>query len=344
MLGSIKARAPLRIGLAGGGTDVSPYCDRYGGLVVNATIDRYAYATILMSLDEGIHFYSSDRNASETFRIFDEISLDGPCLLLKATYLHMMMNYNKGKLEAIKLSTFCDSPPGSGLGTSSTLMVAMVKAFSGFLGLGLNSYKIAEIAYEIERVECNLIGGRQDQYSAAFGGFNLLEFTEHGRTNVSELDVTLRVIQELEASLVLFFTGVSRDSDRIIIDQSNKIHNGSSVALEAMHSIKIEAEKMRDNLLNEDLLGFVQSMKNGWENKKKSADIISNPLIEEIYDCALSSGALAGKVSGAGGGGFMIFFVPIEKRKLLLESLSRFNGELSNAHFTNIGAQFWRTD
>ena len=339
-----RARAPLRVGLAGGGTDVSPYCDEFGGLVLNATIDRYAYATITARSDQEIHFFSSDKNFRDTFDISDDISLEGPSLLLRATYLHMIKNYNGGLRIAVELTTFCDSPPGSGLGTSSTLVVSMVKAFSGLLDLDLDNHTVAEVAYKIERIECHLMGGRQDQYSAAFGGFNFIEFAESGNVTVNNLDVSSKARQELEASFILFFTGVSRDSDRIILNQSNNVKNKDKVAVEAMHSIKKEAKIMKKHLLEENFSGIVQSMKNGWENKKKTTDVISNPLIEEIYDCAVKSGALAGKVSGAGGGGFMIFFVPIEKRKLVIDSLSRFNGELSNAHFTNIGAQFWKTD
>jgi D-glycero-alpha-D-manno-heptose-7-phosphate kinase len=339
----IRARAPLRIGLAGGGTDVSPYCNQFGGLVLNATIARYAYATIEVRSDQKIHFFSGDKNFRDAFGISDEITLEGPSLLLRATYLHMIKHYNGGRRIAVELTTFCDSPPGSGLGTSSTLVVAMVKAFSGYLELDLDNYTIAEVAYKIERIECQLMGGRQDQYSAAFGGFNFIEFAASNQVTVNNLSVSLKAIQELEASFILFFTGVSRDSDRIILDQSNNVKNKHKVAMEAMHLIKKEAQIMKSKLLDEDFQGIVESMINGWENKKKSADVISNPLIEEIYDCAVNSGALAGKVSGAGGGGFMIFFVPIEKRKSLIDSLSKFNGEISNVHFTNVGAQFWKT-
>lgn len=341
----IRARAPLRLGLAGGGTDVSPYSDEYGGLVLNTTIDRYAYASILINKDTNqIKFFSSDKNSEESYSIEETMKLDGPTLLLKATYLHIIKNFNNGNKIALTLSTFCDSPPGSGLGTSSTLVVAMVEAFNCLLNLKLNNYQIAEIAHKIERVECNLLGGKQDQYSASFGGFNFIEFNKSSKVIVNNLDLKPLVTQELEASLLLFFTGVSRDSDKIILNQSKNMVNKDKQAMEALHIIKNEALNMKNKILCGDFNGIIESMKTGWINKKKSADVISNPLIEEIYNNATDAGALAGKVSGAGGGGFMFFYVPIDKRKSVIESLAQFNGEVSNTHFTNVGVKSWKLD
>jgi len=338
----IRARAPLRLGLAGGGTDVSPYCDEYGGLVLNTTIDRYAYASIFINDNfNKIEFFSTDKNSKNSYSLSQKIELSGPTLLLKATYLHMIKNFNNGKKIPLMLSTFCDSPPGSGLGTSSTLVVAMVEAFSCLLNLKLDSYKIAEIAYKIERIECNLMGGKQDQYSAAFGGFNFIEFNQ-SNVVVKTLNLESSVIKELEASLLLFFTGVSRDSDKIILSQSNNMAKKDKKAMDALHKIKNEATNMKNKILDGDFYGIVESMKTGWINKKKSADIISNPLIEKMYNSAINAGALAGKVSGAGGGGFMIFYVPLDKRKSVIESLQQFNGEVSNTHFTNIGVKSWK--
>jgi D-glycero-alpha-D-manno-heptose-7-phosphate kinase len=338
----IKARAPLRIGLAGGGTDVSPYCDDYGGLVLNTTISRYAYATIETREDDIVQFCSTDKNHQSNFKITDDINKEGITKLLQATYIHMMENYNEGIKIPLKLVTFCDSPPGSGLGTSSTLVVAMVKAFCDLLNLNLDNYKLAEIAFIIERVECGLLGGKQDQYSAAFGGFNFIEFKKSNNVIVNNLELSKSTIQELEASLLLFFTGVSRDSDKIIFDQSSNMKKKDKQAINALHNIKNEAISMKDNILNGDFKNFVKSMTNGWENKKKSSSVISNSFIEEIYNCAIDNGALAGKVSGAGGGGFMVFFVPIEKRKSVINSLEKYQGEISNTHFTKIGAECWR--
>ena len=218
----------------------------------------------------------------------------------------------------------------------------MIQAFDEWLNLCLDDYAIALLAYQIERVDCGLQGGRQDQYSAAFGGFNFMEFYADNRTIVNPLRMRERALCELEASLVLFFTGVSRESAKIIADQSANVKSGSSDALEAMHGLKREALVMKECLLRGNFDGIVESMREGWENKKRSAKSVSNPHIDEIYHSAMGVGALAGKVSGAGGGGFMLFFVPTERRMEVIRTLGRFNGQVSNCHFTEQGSQAWR--
>lgn len=338
----IRARAPLRLGLAGGGTDVSPYCDIHGGYVLNATIDRYAYA-VIKTLDEPVvRFVASDLQAEKAKAVTEPLLLNGKLDLHKAVYNHMVQHFNGGKPIPMELSTFCDAPAGSGLGSSSTLVVVMIRAFAELLNLPLDDYSIAHLAYRLERVDCGLQGGRQDQYSATFGGFNFMEFYADERAVINPLRVKNWIICELEASLVLFFTGVSRESARIIADQSGNLKMGSADSLEAMHGIKGEALVMKECLLRGDFDGFVQSMRLGWESKKRSAKSVSNPHIDEIYDAAIRAGALAGKVSGAGGGGFMLFFVPTEKRMDVVRALNRFEGQVSNCHFTKHGTQAWR--
>jgi D-glycero-alpha-D-manno-heptose-7-phosphate kinase len=210
------------------------------------------------------------------------------------------------------------------------------------LNLPLDDYTIANLAFKIERIDCGLQGGRQDQYSATFGGFNFMEFYGNERTVINPLRIKNWIICELEASLVLFFTGVSRESARIISDQSENIKIGVTDALEAMHGIKREALVMKECLLRGDFNGLVDSMRSGWESKKRSAKTVSNSNIDEIYEAAISAGALAGKVSGAGGGGFMVFFVPTERRMELIRTLNKFKGQASNCHFTKNGTQAWR--
>jgi len=340
----IRARAPLRLGLAGGGTDVSPYCDVHGGYVLNTTIDRYAYA-VLKTLDEPLaRFIASDQRVVDVLPAAVPLQLDGKLDLHKAVYNHMIQYYNGGKAIAVELSTFCDAPPGSGLGSSSTLVVTMIRAFVELLNLPLDDYAVANLAFKIERLDCGFQGGRQDQYSATFGGFNFIEFYDGQRVIVNPLRIKNWIICELEASLVLFFTGVSRESARIIADQSDSLATGATNALEAMHGIKREALAMKECLLRGDFEGFVNSMRLGWKNKKLTSEAISNPHIDTIYDAAVAAGALAGKVSGAGGGGFMLFFVPPERRMDVVQALSRFNGQVSNCHFTKSGSQAWRYD
>lgn len=332
----------MRLGLAGGGTDVSPYCDVHGGYVLNATIDRYAYA-VIKTLDEPVvRFVASDQQIATVKAISDPLLLNGNLDLHKTVYNHMIQHFNGGQPIPMELSTFCDAPAGSGLGSSSTLVVAMIRAFAELLNLPLDDYSTAHFAFKIERVDCGLQGGRQDQYSATFGGFNFMEFYADERAIINPLRIKNWIICELEASLVLFFTGVSRESARIIADQSGNVKSGVVDAMEAMHGIKREALVMKESLLRGDIDGFVESLRQGWENKKRSAKTVSTPQIEQVYEAAVKAGALAGKVSGAGGGGFMLFFVPPERRMDVVRTLNTFSGQVSNCHFTKYGCKAWR--
>ncbi len=339
---TVRSRAPLRLGLAGGGTDVSPYCDLHGGYVLNATIDRYAYAVIKTLDVPEVRFLATDQQMEKVRTAGQALALNGKLDLHKAVYNHMVQHFNGGNPIPLELSTFCDAPAGSGLGSSSTLVVAMIRAFVELLNLPLDDYTIAHLAFKIERIDCGLQGGRQDQYSATFGGFNFMEFYPDERAVINPLRIKNWILCELEASLVLYFTGVSRESAHIIADQSNNVKSGSVDALEAMHGIKREALAMKECLLRGDFAGLVESMRLGWESKKRSAKTVSNPQIDAIYEAVIQAGALAGKVSGAGGGGFMLFFVPTEKRMDVVRTLSRFCGQVSNCHFTKHGTQAWR--
>ncbi len=338
----VRARAPLRLGLAGGGTDVSPFCDEFGGLVLNATVDRYAYATLLPLNEPVVRLIAADKQETLEFAVGDEMPLDGKLDLHKAVYREVVCNYNAGHALPLELTTFCDAPAGSGLGSSSTLVVAMLKAFAEALNLPLDDYTLASLAFKVERVNCGLMGGRQDQYAASFGGFNFMEFYTDDRAVINQLRIKPSVICELEASLVLFYTGVSRESARIIADQSNGVASGSSQALEAMHGLKREAMVMKECLLKGDFDGIVQSMRLGWASKKLSARSVSNEQMNRIYDAAVDSGALAGKVSGAGGGGFMMFLANPARRMDVVRTLEHFQGQVSNCHFTKNGSQAWR--
>lgn len=338
----IRARAPLRLGLAGGGTDVSPYCDLYGGYVLNATIARYAYAVIKTLKDPVVRFRATDQQAEKIKKVGEPLRLNGKLDLHKAVYNRMIQAFHQGRPIPLELSTFCDAPAGSGLGASSTLVVAMVKAFVEFLNLPLDDQGIAKLAFQIERVDCGLQGGRQDQYSATFGGFNFMEFCGTDRVEVNPIRVKHGVVCELEASLLLYYTGISRASAKIIADQSNNVRRGIKGAIEAMHGMKREAQLMKGFLLKGDFDGIVESMRQGWDSKKKSAKAVSDSHIDRIYLAAIKAGALAGKLSGAGGGGFMLFFVPPDKRIEVSSRLARFGGQVSNCHFTKHGADAWK--
>lgn len=338
----IRARAPLRLGLAGGGTDVSPYCDLYGGMVLNATIGRYAYAELAHGADGACVLRSIDQGLRVRCVPGETFTPPGGLALHWAVYNEVIRRYRGGRPLAVELSTFCDLPTGSGLGASSTIVVAMLKAFDEFLGLGMSAYAIAELAFYIERVACGFHGGRQDQFAAAFGGFNFMEFGPDRAASIHPVQVPDWMLCELEASIILYYTGTSRVSAEIITDQSMNIRGGVKTALQASHALKDEAISLRDSLLRGDLSGVVGSMRTGWENKKKLSASISNPRIDAIYDAALQAGAMAGKVSGAGGGGFMMFLAPLAARPRVVQALLRFGGEIGACRFEPRGAHAWR--
>ncbi|MGZ5191501.1 MAG: GHMP family kinase ATP-binding protein, partial [Flavisolibacter sp.] len=229
-----RSKAPLRIGLAGGGTDVSPYCDLYGGAILNATISLYAHASIEILEEKKIILETNDRNESETFDMMNELPLNGHLDLLKGVYNCIQRDYSQIK-TGFKLSTFVDAPAGSGLGTSSTLVVAIIGAFAEMLRLPLGEYDIAHYAYDIERKYLNLAGGRQDQYAATFGGVNFMEFYEEDNVIVNPLRIKEDYLFELENNLVLYYTSTTRESAKIIEQQSKNVVSKKEVSIEAMH-------------------------------------------------------------------------------------------------------------
>lgn len=338
----VRSRAPLRLGLAGGGTDVAPYCDLYGGHVMNATIDRYAYATLCPSPDRICRFSTLDGEVHEEWHVDDSFSVEGPLQLLKGVYSRIVRDYLGGEAVPLHVKTFSDAPPGSGLGSSSTLVVALLQAFVEYFNLPLGEYEVARLAYEVERKDLGLAGGKQDQYAATFGGFNFMEFYANERVVVNPLRIKDWVWAELEASLVLYFTGVSRASADIIDQQSRNVGASNQSSVDAMHSLKREAGQMKECVLRGDLRGLETTLQAGWEAKKKTATSISNPLIERVERIAFINGARAAKVSGAGGGGFMMFLCDPENRLRLSRALLSEGGSILDFHFTSQGATAWR--
>lgn len=337
----IRSRAPLRLGFGGGGTDVNPFSDLYGGLVLNATIDKYAYANIITRDDDKLRFVAADHNLSEEYAASD-FRADGKLALHRAVYRRIMRDYNGERPLPLTLTTLSDVPAGSGLGSSSTLVVAMVKAFVEMLNLPLGEYEIAHLAYEIERIDVGLNGGKQDQYAATFGGFNFMEFGANDRVVVNPLRIKNWIISEFESSLVLYFTGVSRDSADIIDQQSANVGSGNAESIGAMKILKEEAVHMKECLLRGEIQEFSRYMGRSWEAKKRTAGKITNAGIDQTYQAALDAGAYAGKVSGAGGGGFMMFIVDPVRRMDVINALSGYPGYVMNCHFVKHGTEGWR--
>lgn len=335
-----RSKAPLRIGLAGGGTDVSPYSDLYGGAILNATLSLYAQASIEPLAENKIVLEANDRCEQQEFDLSSELPIDGCLDLLKGVYNSIQKDYgqiNKG----FKLSTFVDAPAGSGLGTSSTLVVAIIGVFAEMLRLPFGEYDIAHYAYEIERNHLKLAGGKQDQYAATFGGVNYMEFFGNDKVIVNPLRIKQQYLFELENNLVLYYTATSRESARIIEQQSKNVVAKQESSIEAMHQLKEQAQRMKEALLRGRLNEFGEILDYGYRQKRKMAEGISNPLMEDIYETAKKSGATGGKISGAGGGGFMIFYCPGNTKYKVIKSLEKFGGQHRAYQFVEHGLETW---
>ena len=341
MSARVGARAPLRIGLAGGGSDVEPYCSRYGGHVLNATITRYAYAFIETIAAGQISFHAADQDAHWEGHVDNLDNVPLALHLHRGVFLRIANDFRFPSDRGIRLTTLADAPAGSGLGTSSTLVVAMVQALQEYLHLPLGEYDIAHLAYEIERFDCALSGGKQDQYAATFGGFNFMEFY-NGRVIINPLRIRNAILCELEATMVLYFTGVSRQSAHIIDAQRANILCEDPTALHATHTVKAQAMVMKEALLRGDLETVCTSLREAWGAKRNMAEQISNRNIDSIYDMAMSSGAKAGKISGAGGGGFIFFIVDPMRRHEVVTNLSKLGGEIVPCSFSQRGAESWK--
>jgi D-glycero-alpha-D-manno-heptose-7-phosphate kinase len=310
--------------------------------VLNASIDLYAYATISPSNDGIVRFISNDQMLDVEYPARAHIECDGTLDLHKGVYNRVVRQFNGDKPLSLTMTTYSEAPMGSGLGSSSTLVVAMLNAYVEWMNLALGEYDMAHIAFEIERVELKLNGGKQDQYAAAFGGFNFMEFYAQDRVIVNPLRIKYWVISELEASTVLYFLGVSRESARIIDEQAEAVKSGNEASISAMRDQKRETIAMKESLLKGDLSSFADAMDRSWLLKKQTAKSISNTHIERVYQVAKECGARAGKVSGAGGGGFMMFFIDPSKRFALVKRLGECSGEVVSFSFTKIGTQGWR--
>ena len=335
----IRSKAPLRLGLAGGGSDVSPYSDLYGGLILNATINLSAYCTIETMEGDTVRIDAYDADAHVDCPLGPE--LDGAPDLVRGVYNRVVRDFGSVP-GAFRITTWNDAPAGSGLGTSSTMVVCILKCFAEWMNLPMGDYEIARLAYEIERKDLALAGGKQDQYAAAFGGFNFMEFLQNDIVIVNPLKIKGWIIEELESSMVLYYTGRSRSSAAIISEQQKNTASGNAVAIEAMHRIKQSSLDMKLALLKGDMGEFGRILGQAWEDKKKMAGAITNPVIQEAFDTAMEAGATAGKVSGAGGGGFIMLMVPPTRKMAVVRALEGLPGQVMPFQFTERGAHAWR--
>ncbi|MEQ8744320.1 dehydrogenase [Parasphingorhabdus sp.] len=338
-----RSRAPLRLGLAGGGSDVSPFCDQYGGQVLNATINRYAYCTIVPN-DEGriVFRQFGDQIEDEVLEAAPHLETTGRHLLAKASYNRIIADLNKGESLGFELTTWSDAPPGSGLGSSSTVIVAILKAFCEWLKVPMSEYDIAALAFRVERVDLGQHGGHQDQYTAAFGGINFMEFFADDRVLVNPLRVSQWIVREFEMSMLLYYTSISRFSSEIIDEQIKSVEKNDVASIEATKRVKEEALTMKAALLQGRIREIADILDRGWYAKKNMAKSITNSSIDSLLEKAIAAGAYSGKVSGAGGGGFIMLMVDPLERPAVMASLAEQPGQFVDFQFELNGATSWR--
>tara|TARA_Y100001970_G_scaffold294326_1_gene450607 strand:- start:7459 stop:8511 length:1053 start_codon:yes stop_codon:yes gene_type:complete len=343
----IRARAPLRISFGGGGTEIDPYRSNYGGEVLNTTIGLYAYTNI-EEIDKKniIRFIASDLNINEEYdknEIINDDNLNKSNLKIHLATLRFIIGTFKVKIKnSLKIITYCDAPVGSGLGSSSTLTVSMLEAYNSYFKLGLSKYEIAKKSYFIERKQLGLHGGQQDQFSASFGGFNYIYFKEDGKVTLEPLEASRSFISEFEASLILAYTGISRNSAKIIESQIQRDVSNDLDYIGNLNNIKKLAKKMRKSFENQDIITFGNLLHESWINKRTLSKLITSSQIDDLYDSVRNLGAYGGKISGAGGGGFfMILCDPINKGKII-NRLVKMNNIIFPAKFSSNGAESWQ--
>lgn len=340
MTRTIRSRAPLRIAFGGGGTDVSPYADERGGLVLNATINRYAYVTLILNDTGVIRLRSLDYDEEVGFAAADGPPEESDAMKLALGVVNGMNVSDVMPGQGYDLYTHTDAPPGSGLGASSTMVVALIGVFEALLRTGMDRYEIARLAYRIEREDLDMYGGRQDQYAASFGGFNFMEFRGDD-VLVNPLRIPPETIWELEYSLVLALTGQSRFSSSIIEQQIANFRNKDETAIAAMDRTRDLASEMKRDLLTGDLRQFGERLHEAWGVKQQMAGGISTPEIDAIYTAARNAGALGGKASGAGGGGFLFFFTAFDRRHEVEQAIEAHHAEVVHFGFTEGGLETW---
>jgi len=330
----IRSKAPLRISFGGGGTDISPYPEERGGVALSATIDKYAYCTLKNNIDDQINVRSLDYDLTASYQTNNDLQYDGNLDLVKAAIKVMNVNYG------VDLFLHSDAPAGSGLGMSSTVTVALVGLFRHLLKLPLTEYDIAELAYQIERVEVGIKGGRQDQYATAFGGFNFIEFFNN-KTIVNPLRINEDTLNELEYRSMLCYTGKIRLSASIIEDQVNSYVQRKEEVVHALDETKALAIAMKSALLLGQIDEFGDLLNETWQSKKKFSTRITDPHIDEMLEVARKSGAIGGKLLGAGGGGHLLLLCKFDKRHIVAKEMEKMGGKVIQFGFEPRGLQIW---
>ncbi len=330
----VRSIAPLRISFAGGGTDIAEYSREYGGAVINSTINWYAHAH-LAPAKEGIRLISLDFGTDEKL---EHMAYDGKNDLVKATLSKIAGTKLSGGAE---LFLHTDAPPGSGLGSSSAVVVSLIGALNNWLDKFMGEYEVAELAYEIERNELGIKGGYQDQFASVFGGFNYIEFLKDGKVIVNPLRIGQDNIKELECHLLLCYTGGTRLSANIIERQVEDFKEGRNV--EVLHEQKKMALDMKNCLLKGDFDDFGKMLDTAWQTKKMMASGITNQRIDDLYEMARSNGAVGGKILGAGGGGYLLLYCNYMTKHEVEKAMRSMGAEPKPFSFAKEGLTVWRS-
>ena len=337
----IRAKAPLRLSFVGGGTDLPSYYNQHGGAVLSATINRYTFVTLIPRVDANIQLCSLDFDLIVKYRIDEKPIYDGILDLAKATI--QRLNSSGNWKQGFDLYVQGDAPAGSGLGGSSSLTIAVIGALLELRGIRLDNYQIAELAYTIERIDLKISGGKQDQYAAVFGGFNLIEFSED-RIVVNPLRIEPRILNDLEYHLMLCYTGKTRLSAGLIDKQERYHKEGRAETLEGMRELHKLVYEMRDALLQGRLMDFAKMLDFAWISKLKMNPHVTDDHINEMYEVARKNGVIGGKLCGAGGGGYLMLFCEIGKKRVVQEKLEKMGGQFTDFAFEHQGLQTWRSN
>ena len=328
----LRSKAPLRISFCGGGTDVAPYPERFGGCVLSCTINKYAYVSVRSRSDEEVCVKSLDYGMDVQYQPRNGMPDDRLSLvdaIIKRFHAH-----------GVDLFVHSDAPPGSGLGSSSTMIVALSAALARFGGTEMERYDLARLAYEIEREDLRIIGGLQDQYAASFGGFNFIEFDGQS-VIVNPLRLSSELLNELHYHLVLCYTGGTRLSSNIVQAQTRSVEHSEAQVLHSLHEMKRMAVELKNELLRGKIREFGMILHEAWLCKQNLAKGITNERIDALYENARNAGAWGGKILGAGGGGYLLLCTPFSKRHKVIEALEGAGGKVVDFQFEHDGVRTW---
>ncbi|GAC1463110.1 MAG: GHMP kinase [Ktedonobacteraceae bacterium] len=321
----------MRISFGGGGTDLEAYYARYGGVVVSTAINKYFYAVITTDEADDLQVISADYRSLFRHSPYTDLFWNGDLALPKAILHHF------GIRKGVNLFIASEVPPGTGLGSSSAAAVTMIHALSTLVEQPMTKQQVAELASFIEITKMHMPIGKQDQYASAFGDINKITFTDDSVT-VEPLKIAPDVRQTLEHRLLLFFTGSSRESTSILKHQRKSTQDNDEAVLQALHNIKQVALDMQACLERGDLDEFARLLHYSWQEKRRLAPGLSNTFIDECYELALKNGATAGKITGAGGGGFLLVYCHEHVQENVTHVLEEYGLKRMNFHFDQQGA------